>query len=537
MRSQCLALVALAISGCATVESGQPVKAGDKVGIHFTCRLPNGELAAETQPERDGEGRAISRIYVKRKSSDPLVVEAGKGVPDVPNPFGKPFENEISDRLAHTIVGMKQGETAGVELVAERTPGLSQKDQFITIPATRKYPKEKKVTRDVYKNKTGKDAEVEQVVNDPILPGKVVSISGDDVLIRFSPESKELELPFGKATFREKEDRYELAIHGVKGDLVRSGPLVGRIIEADADSIKLDYGHPFGGETLKCVVTVKSVQPGDGKSAVTGGIDASPVLNGTTVKTATESGQKSAPAVQPGTAEPGDLVKIDYTAALDDGAIFSTTLESAAKDPARKKVSWFKAPARYAPAEVVAGKEELIPGLGDGVLGLGVGAKKELRLTADKAFGQPDPRKQVKFPCSRTFPKVISMPADEYVKRLASKPVLNAEVELVPYFKARVTKVTEQDVTLEFLVKNGETFTDDIGTVSANIAGDQVTTTLKPVIGATFPMKDTDGIITATDGDTFTVDANNLLAGKNIVVNLEVVSLTKAKDVKSAPIN
>jgi FKBP-type peptidyl-prolyl cis-trans isomerase 2 len=536
-KNRCLALAALVISGCATVESGQPVKAGDKVGIHFTCRLPNGEIAAETKPENEGEGRAVSRIYIKRASVDPLVVEAGKGVPDVPNPFGKPFEDEIANRLAIAIVGMKQGETTSVELVAEHTPGLSLRDQYITMPATRKYPKEKKFTREEYKQRTGKDAEVDQpFAADPAFQGKVAGISGDEVLVRFSPKSNEFDLPFGMATVTEKEDRYEAAIHAVKGNLVRSGPLVGRVIEADADSIKLDYGHPFGDETLKCGVKVESVQPGDGKAAVTGGKDVSPALNGTPAKTATESSQKSVPAAQPGTVEPGDLVRIDYTAVLDDGAIFSTTLESAAKDPGRKKVSWFREPARYAPVEIVAGKDELLPGLGDGVLGLGAGAKKELRLTADKAFGQPDPQKLVKFPCSRTLPRVISMPADEYAKLLGSAPVLNAEVNLVPYFKARVTKVTGQDVTLEFLVKNGETFTDDIGTVSVAVAGDQVTTTLKPVIGATFPLKDEDGIIIATDGNTFTVDANSLLAGKNIVINLEVVSLTKAQEVKSAPV-
>lgn len=539
--SPCLPLIALALAGCATVDSGPVIKAGDKVGIHFTCRLPDGRIAASTNPESVGEGRSISQIYMKRGASAPLVIEAGAAAPVLPGPFGKSFEDEIIDRLAFEVVGMKQGEAAGVDLVAERIKGLSERDQFIKIPRVRKHPKEMKLTKEGYKKKTGKDAVVDQqFIDDPALPGKVASITGEEVLIRFAPASNEVETPFGKATVWEKENQYEIDIDAVKGGLVRSGPLVGRIIDADAATMKLDYGHPFGGEPLKCDVNVMSVQPGEKKAPVGGDKvdnDVSQTLNDALAKAATERSHGSAPAVQRGTVERGDLVRIDYTAALDDGAIFSTTMESVVKDPGRKKVSWFREPAHYAAEELVAGKEELVPGLGDAVMGLGVGAKKQIRLTPDKAFGRPDPQKQVQLPCSRTFPRVVRLPADEYVKRFSSFPVLNKEVDLVPYFKARVMEVTERDVALEFLVKNGEIFTDSSGTVSVIVVGDKVTTTLKPVIGAEFPIKDETGIITATDGVSFTVDTNNPLAGKSIVVDLAVVSLTKAAALQMKPID
>ena len=289
---------------------------------------------------------------------------------------------------------------------------------------------------------------------------------------------------------------------------------------------------------MKCDVNVMSVQPGE-KKADGGGDkvdkDVSQTLNNVPVKAATEGSPGSAPAVRPGTVERGDLVRIDYTAALDDGAIFSTSLESAAKDPARKKVSWFREPAHYASEEIVAGKAELVPGLGDAVLGLGAGAKKQIRLTPDKAFGPPDPQKQVQLPCSRTFPRVVRLPADEYVKHFSSFPVLNKEVDLVPYFKARVTEVTEKDVALEFLVKNGETFSDSIGTVAVSVVGNRITT-IKARYRRRVPDKDETGIITATDGTSFTVDTNNPLAGKSIVVDLAVVSLTKAAALQAKPI-
>jgi thiol:disulfide interchange protein len=60
------------------------------------------------------------------------------------------------------------------------------------------------------------------------------------------------------------------------------------------------------------------------------------------------------------------------------------------------------------------------------------------------------------------------------------------------------------------------------------VAERHITTTLEPQLGAPFPMKDGVGIITATDGMTFTVDFNHPLAGKAIVLDLEVVSVSPA---------
>jgi hypothetical protein len=129
------------------------------------------------------------------------------------------------------------------------------------------------------------------------------------------------------------------------------------------------------------------------------------------------------------------------------------------------------------------------------------------------------------------------MPSAEYTKRFSSAAVLNSKVDLIPYFKAKVTEVTKQDVALQFLARDGQTFTDEYGTVTVSVKGDKITMKLAPAIGVEYPLKDATGIITATDGATFTVDTNNPLAGKDIVIDFEVVSLSKAKDAKTSPIN
>jgi thiol:disulfide interchange protein len=111
------------------------------------------------------------------------------------------------------------------------------------------------------------------------------------------------------------------------------------------------------------------------------------------------------------------------------------------------------------------------------------------------------------------------------VKRFSAFPVLGKEVDLMPYFKSRVTEVTEKDVALEFQVLHGAVFKDAIGTVTVSVAGGTITTTIKPLPGAPFRFNDAVGLITSSDGSTFTVDMNHPLAGKTIVLDLEALSV------------
>lgn len=531
------------LAGCAIGDAGRVVRDGDRVGLHFTCRMQGGEIAASSRKEINDSSLPKSRVFLKRDRGDTVVVEAGtdKGTPSALQ--RKAFEDEIMGRLAGIVVGKRAGESITQDIVSERIPGLPREEQFVKVSRVRTRHKEMKMSRGEFTGKTGKEPEVGQrVIIDPLFPGKVTDVSDTTVDIRFSPAATELDLPFGKGVVREKDDSFEVEIDAVKGALVRTGGLVGRVTEVDREFIHLDFGHPFGGETLRCEVKIESVEPGEKIGAAS---SSSNVAEGETekalgvafAKAVAESGKEETAEAQSGTVQAGDLVTVDYTAALEDGAIFSTTLENIAKDPEKKKVSWLVSPAGFAAVEIVAGKQELFPSLGEAVLGMAAGDKKQVRLTPDQAFGFPDPQKKMDLPCARTVPRVIRMPAEEYVKRFSSFPVLHKEVELTPYFKARVAEVTEQDVVLEFLAKDGETVTESYGTVLIRVAGDEVTTTLRPVVGAPFPLNDGMGMISATDGSTFTVDLNNPLAGMNIVLDLEVVSVAKAESLKGEPVD
>lgn len=536
-----LTILITALNGC----SSAPVivKTGDRVELGFTCRLPNGELAATTKPDSTFGDDKKSPFYLSRNGSDTVILTAGMQAAD-PKKDRVSFEDEIMKRLANDLAGLKEGERITRELQAERYPAASPKDRFVKMATVRKRQKEMRLSLEEYSTRTGNTPEVGQrMVIDPLLPGTVSQVTDKEVVVHFAPETgKPLTTPFGPITVRETAGHYELVIKAEKGRLVRTGGMVGRISAVDGESFEIDYGHPFGGEKLRCDVSIASVKQAGKKDVVpetvpvaTAGEKLDPkaekVFDEGLAKLLTISDQSPVTAEA---ARSGDLVTTNYTVTLEDGTLVVTTLEKIALDPAVKKFALFKEQAGYAPAELVAGKQDIMPGLGEALVGMKAGEKRRITLTPDKAFGLPDLQKLQQLPCSQTFPKTIRMPADEYVKRFSAFPVLNKEVELLPYFKSRVTEVTERDAALEFQVPDGANFSDTFGSVSVAVTDNRITTTLKPQVGAPFPLKEGTGIISASDGIIFTVDTNHPLAGKTIVLDLEAVSIVPAADQASA---
>ena len=95
------------------------------------------------------------------------------------------------------------------------------------------------------------------------MPGRVESVTDKEVIVRFSGENgKQVLTPLGKGTIKELPDRFEIVIDAKQGDLIRSGELIGRVLITDDRDITIDFGHPFGGESLKCDLLIKSVKPG-----------------------------------------------------------------------------------------------------------------------------------------------------------------------------------------------------------------------------------------------------------------------------------
>jgi FKBP-type peptidyl-prolyl cis-trans isomerase 2 len=252
-------LAACASAGKVTPESLGTVRPGSVADLHFSCRLQTGEVVAATDMALRQTALPKSPVFLSKDKDGPVSVTAAVSLP--PESKDISFEEEIMDRLAVAVIGMKEGESRTVKLAAENLPERPKEDYVIRIARIRERPKEMRIPVAEYRARTGKSPEQGQVFSiDPAIPGRVESVTKDDVVILFHAKPGDVTLtPFGPGRIRETEKTYEIVIDAQKGSLVRSGGFVGRITGVDDNSITIDYRNPLGGETLSCDVMVEKV--------------------------------------------------------------------------------------------------------------------------------------------------------------------------------------------------------------------------------------------------------------------------------------
>lgn len=163
------------------------------------------------------------------------------------------------------------------------------------------------------------------------------------------------------------------------------------------------------------------------------------------------NGASANPFEEPQKVKKGDLVKIDYTASLNDGIVIDTSLGFIADhcgvlDDARE----------YKPLEFIVGSNCTIPGLEENIVGMSVNESRTFVVPAKDAFGERNEAK-----------------AKEVPKDFGRKG--------------------------EFLVGEHLAITDGKNAVSCHV--------------------------TAVKKDTIVLDLNHPLAGKDIVINVKLISI------------
>jgi FKBP-type peptidyl-prolyl cis-trans isomerase 2 len=231
-----------------------------------------------------------------------------------------------------------------------------------------------------------------------------------------------------------------------------------------------------------------------------------------------------------GSVAAGDLVNVNYTATLEDGTLVYSTRQDAAKDAGRKKVIGYIGPKAFGPQEVVAGMVAAFPGVGQSVVGMLPGERKEIKIPPESAFGPANPGKIQKYSTVKSFPPIVHMVPPEFVGRFKVFPIQGKEVQFTQFLKARVKEVSETDAALELLVKGGEKSSGEYGTVDIQRKGDEIVITLTPTVGAPFKTEGGEGRITGSDGKSFTVDFNPPLVGKSIKLDIEVTAVIRGSE-------
>lgn len=226
--------------------------------------------------------------------------------------------------------------------------------------------------------------------------------------------------------------------------------------------------------------------------------------------------------------QPADLVTLDYTVTDPQGRlVYSTRPEMFARLEGAYADLFGQGMEATGPEMVLGGISSLFPGTGHAVLGLRSGDQVKVDVSPEKTFGMYDDSKINKFPRKRKVSKAFRMPVDAYFNKFGHAPESGRQVDLVPYFKSKVTSVRDSVVMLESMVEEGRTINDDFGTATLTIEEDHILISLNPVVGAVFPMEDKKGVISDKDDAYFYVDFNHVLAGKPLTFNVAVLDLQK----------
>jgi len=269
----CAAAIWTAFPGPAAAAPADAIKAGERVEIHYTCRLKNGEITATTeQPVADDASLKKANIFDPRHERGGIEIAAGGFPGDTPDTSPrnyKDFEAQVVNELLAVVVGRTPGEYRDVELKIKPVSASKPGEHDLHMALVRKRPKEMRVPLSECKLHFGRDPrEGDPYARDPALPGKIESVTDSEVIVKFAAEpGTVLETPFGKGTIRDGGDKWEIAIDAQVGRLVRTGPLVGRISRILERDFVIDFGAPFKDEPLQCDFSVNRVksEPGAGQ--------------------------------------------------------------------------------------------------------------------------------------------------------------------------------------------------------------------------------------------------------------------------------
>lgn len=227
--------------------------------------------------------------------------------------------------------------------------------------------------------------------------------------------------------------------------------------------------------------------------------------------------------------EAGDLVFIDYAMKIaDTKELVFTTSKETAESKNQLKASWYHQPEDFDPEQIIAGDGTSLVVIARSIIGMQPGEHKTLTMPAEKSFGNVDPEKIVKMPTVKTVPREARVAPREYVAKFNSFPVKGKRVAWAPYFLSEITEVNEDYVVLKAMLKKGKTVEQAFGKTRIERKKNEILLTLEPRIGAPFFLNNRSGRIIDSSEKEFTVDFNHPGAGKEILLDIDIVSVEKA---------
>ncbi|MBN1625269.1 MAG: thioredoxin family protein [Deltaproteobacteria bacterium] len=229
-----------------------------------------------------------------------------------------------------------------------------------------------------------------------------------------------------------------------------------------------------------------------------------------------------------GIVQEGDLLAVNYSLSLETGELLRTNIPGFSEDTAKTKAAEYQESPLKTPLTVLAGKREQFPGIHDTVLGMKTGETRQAVVLPEDAYGPRTDDKVKIFSSTRKVPRMTRLTQEEFIEQFRSTPEKGGTVRIIPYFDHKIVDITGGQVILEADVKGRFISKDEFGDTSIVLKDDSVIITLEPKLGADFNVDTETGKIVSIDEKTFTVDCNHPLAGKNLVLDIDVISVSKA---------
>lgn len=246
-------------SGCVATQPVQPLESGRQVKVNYTCRAMNGDVMATTLPSiaRDSAIKK-SRIFSNESGFSPARLIAGQDVGNhVPGEV-RFFKDELLTKLAHALVGKEKGKTQELTIESNVPQGLEEQGRYRVVERTRTRPRVKQIKLDEFLMGHKQKPEQGQILSRNGQDyARVTAVDPDKVTLEYiNVENLVVETPWGIARSKIENDMIVSRLEARAGTLVRTGGLIGRITKSNEENILVDYGHPFGGEILKCTVEI-----------------------------------------------------------------------------------------------------------------------------------------------------------------------------------------------------------------------------------------------------------------------------------------
>ena len=256
----------LAVTGCAHTTSGPEdrVLPGETVAVDYTCRLPDNTILATTLPAVDRDNnQPKAGAYLPIEKRGPATVTAGApgSAEEARMAARQPIllETAIGRGLSPLLAGLAKGRTHHLTLTADIVPGIPPGSRFLKMARVRLRPKQRRYPLKAYIAYTGLQPHVGDTTDyDQVFTETVLAVTETEVVSQLAVKAgATYDTPFGSGTVEDRGDRYAIVLRTDVGDLVGTGGIIGRIISVNDRHFTVDFGHPLGGRTLSCEVTVR----------------------------------------------------------------------------------------------------------------------------------------------------------------------------------------------------------------------------------------------------------------------------------------